>query len=220
MRLARRICLFVLGLPKTLLFNFRYFPIGQAVRLPVFVSHRVWLMELSGKVALSDSRTGSVRIGFGEIGIFDQHRSRTIWQVSGRVEFQGAADIGHGSKVSVTGTLVFGDGVIVAAESAIVAQDSVHIGAGTLISWDVLVIDTDAHEIYDAAGMRMNAARPIRIGNSVWIGSRAMILKGVEIADGVVVAAASIVTRTIPAPNVMVGGNPARIIREGIRWKR
>lgn len=220
MRTVRKAWLFALGLPKTLLFNFRYFPLTRAIRLPVLVSHRVWLMELGGTVALADFRTGAVKIGYGEVGIFDQHRSRAIWQVSGRVEFRGAADIGHGSKISVTGSLIFGDRVIIAAESAIIAQHSVRIGDGTLISWDVLILDTDAHRIFDAAGKQINAGAPITIGNAVWIGSRSLILKGVRVADGVVVAAASNVTRSIDTPHVVVGGNPARVIRENIRWKR
>jgi acetyltransferase-like isoleucine patch superfamily enzyme len=216
----RKLWLFVLGLPKTLVFNFACLPFRQALRLPVFVSHRVWLRDLSGKVILADSSTGAVRIGFGDVGIFDQHRSRTIWQVPGRVVFMGAADIGHGSRISVTGELVLGKRLTIAAESAIMAQRSVRIGDDVLISWDVLIMDTDAHRIYDATGSQVNPAKPIRIGNSVWLGCRVVILKGAEIADGVVVAAASTVTRSVDTPNAVVGGNPARVIRENIRWRR
>jgi len=216
----RRLYRFVLGLPKTLAFNFAYLPFGQAMRLPVFVSHRVWLRDLSGEVSLADTRTGAVRIGFGDVGIFDQQRSRTIWQVSGKVAFMGTADIGHGSKIAVTGELVVGNRLTIAAESSIVAQRSITIGDDVLISWDALIIDTDAHRIFDATGHQVNGAMPIRIGNSVWLGCRTLVLKGVEIADGVVVAAASTVTRPVDKSNVIVGGNPARVIRENIRWKR
>lgn len=216
----RKLCLIALGLPKTLLFNFSRLPLRQAIRLPVLVSHRVWLRDLSGRVTLADCRTGAVKIGFGDVGIFDRQRSRTIWQVSGRVAFMGTADIGHGSRISVTGELVLGDRLIIAAESAIVAQNSIHIGSGVLVSWDVLIIDTDAHRIYDVAGHLVNQPMPIRIGNSVWLGCRALVLKGVEIADGVVVAAASTVARAVTTPNAVVGGNPARVVRENVRWKR
>jgi acetyltransferase-like isoleucine patch superfamily enzyme len=217
---ARRLWLLLLGLPKTLRFNLRYFPLRTALRLPVLVSHRVWLRELSGAVHLGAIRTGAVRIGFGDVGIFDQQRSRTIWQVSGTVAFAGRADIGHGSRISVTGALSLGDGVQMVAESAIVAQRAVVIGDDCLISWDVLIIDTDGHEIYDARGTRINPAMPIAVGNSVWLGCRSVVLKGVRIADGVVVAASSTVTRPVETPNVIVGGSPARVVKENIRWKR
>jgi acetyltransferase-like isoleucine patch superfamily enzyme len=216
----RKLALLVLGLPKTLWFNFYCLPFHQAIRLPVLVSHRVLLRDLSGRINLANGRTGAVKIGFGDVGIFDPELSRTIWQVSGTVTFLGTADIGHGSKISVTGELVLGDRLIIAAESAIVAQHSVHIGDDVLISWDVLIIDTDAHAIYDATGQEINPPLPIRIGNSVWLGCRALVLKGVRIADGVVVAAASSVTRTAAVPNAIIGGNPARVLRENIRWKR
>jgi acetyltransferase-like isoleucine patch superfamily enzyme len=53
----------------------------------------------------------------------------------------------------------------------------------------------------------------------VWIGCRSLVLKGVNIADGVIIAAASTLTRSIDAPDVMVAGSPARVIRDGVRWE-
>lgn len=211
--------LYILGLPKTILFNFKYLPLKHAIRLPVLVSHRVWLMELSGKVKISDIRTGAVRIGFGEVGIFDQHRSRTIWQVSGVVEFKGKANIGHGSKLSVSGNLTIGNGFSITAESSIVAQKCITIGDNVLVSWDSLIMDTDAHKIYDSNGNQTNLPMPVTIGNMVWVGCRSLILKGINIADGVVVAATSTVSKSIEIPNSIAGGSPARVVKENIRWK-
>lgn len=54
--------------------------------------------------------------------------------------------------------------------------------------------------------------KPVTIGNNVWIGGRAVINPGVSIGDNVVVASGAVVTKSVPA-NVVVGGNPARIIR-------
>ena len=54
--------------------------------------------------------------------------------------------------------------------------------------------------------------RPIIIGNDVWIGSRVIILGGVRIGDGAIIGAGSVVTHDVP-PYVVVGGNPARIIK-------
>ncbi len=61
-----------------------------------------------------------------------------------------------------------------------------------------------------AAGLEY--ARPIRIGNGVWIGGGAIVLPGVTIGDGCVVGAGSVVTRDLP-PGSLAVGNPARIIR-------
>ncbi len=221
MKKSQKLYLYALGLPKTILFNLWYFPLKHAIRLPVYVSHRVWLMELSGKVKISDIRTGAIKIGFGDIGIFDQHRSRTIWQVSetGIVEFKGKAHIGHGSKLSVFGKLTIGKNYSMSAESSIVAHENITIGDNVLISWESLIMDTDFHKICDSNGNQTNLPMPITIGNTVWVGCRSLILKGVNIADGVVVAAMSTVSKSIEISNSMAGGCPARVVKEDIRWK-
>ena len=59
---------------------------------------------------------------------------------------------------------------------------------------------------------------PIHIGNHVWVGVRAIILKGVTIGDGAIIAAGSVVTRDVPA-NTLVGGVPAKIIKDNISWE-
>ena len=58
----------------------------------------------------------------------------------------------------------------------------------------------------------------IIIGNDVWIGTRAMLKGGITIGDGAIVAMGAVVTKDVP-PNTLVGGVPAKIIRENISWR-
>ena len=57
----------------------------------------------------------------------------------------------------------------------------------------------------------------VRIGNKVWIATNALILPGVTIGDGAIVAAGAVVTKDVPA-KCMVAGVPARIIKENVEW--
>jgi acetyltransferase-like isoleucine patch superfamily enzyme len=112
----------------------------------------------------------------------------------------------------------------------VLAEQSIEIGDYCLISWNVSIADTDFHPL-GVAERKLDAmalapyfkdkpprpleairAKPVRIGNNVWIGMNAVILKGVTVGDNSIVAAGSIVTKDVP-PNVVVAGNPAQVIK-------
>lgn len=164
-------------------------------------------------------RPNMIRIGFGQIGIFDERRSRAVWHVDGTVIFRGQAAIGHGTKLSVGGVLTLGHGLNISAETEIVCTTRITLGEDVLIAWDCLLMDSDLHTIYDRGdGSLLNANAPISIGNHVWIGARSVILKDITIANGVVVAANSGVYGSVDETNCIIGGAPARVLRHNIRW--
>ena len=92
------------------------------------------------------------------------------------------------------------------------------LGKGCLISENVSIRASDAHSIIDLeTGARINHARPIHIGNRVWLGRNVSVLKGAVIGDESVIGAESIVTGEIP-PNAIALGTPARVHRLGVTW--
>jgi maltose O-acetyltransferase len=94
------------------------------------------------------------------------------------------------------------------------ALQSIRIGDDCQIGDSVSIVDTDFHETNPATRNRSpGEIKPVIIGNNVWIGSRAMILKGVMIGDNSVVGAMSLVTKEVP-PNCVVAGVPAKVVRE------
>lgn len=99
--------------------------------------------------------------------------------------------------------------------ATIVAASQVEIGDGTLIGAEAAIIDTDFHPLdpvrRDAHQTLGAVSRPICIGKRVFIGMRAIILKGVSIADGAVVGAGAVVTHDVTAGDI-VAGNPARVV--------
>lgn len=82
----------------------------------------------------------------------------------------------------------------------------VHVGAHTYVAFNARILSHD---------MTRNTHRDTRIGRNCFIGGNALILPGVEIGDSCIVAAGSVVTRSVPAGSI-VAGNPARIVRRGM----
>ena len=108
------------------------------------------------------------------------------------------------------GEIVIGDYVLITPGVRISACDSIRIGHSCMIAHGAYITDSDWHGLYDRIAIPKKVA-PVTIGNNVWIGDRATVLKGVTIGDNSVVAAGAIVTRDVPA-DVVVAGNPAREI--------
>jgi acetyltransferase-like isoleucine patch superfamily enzyme len=107
--------------------------------------------------------------------------------------------------------LVLGPGVGIAG-AALCAASTIEVGEGTIMGAGTLVFDTDFHLPQGEWGWGTDAAvgaRPIRIGRGVFIGARAVVLKGVTVGDRAVIGAGTVVTRDVPAHHAAVG-NPAR----------
>jgi acetyltransferase-like isoleucine patch superfamily enzyme len=96
------------------------------------------------------------------------------------------------------------------------AARSIEIGESTILGSGAMVVDTDFHQPTGQWEWDNNCetgAEPVKIGRGVFIGARAIVLKGVTIGDRAIVGAGAVVTRDVPAGGV-VGGNPARAIHE------
>ena len=208
------------SIPKTLRFNLHYFPLKTALKLPVVVSHRTYLRELHGKVELPEKvERAMVKIGFGDVGHYDRKRSRGIWQVSGTVSFGGKASIGHGSKISVRGALKLGADFNMTAESTIVCAKEISFGDDCLLSWDILVMDTDEHPLYNKDNERINPDKAIQVGDHVWIGCKCVLLKGAVVPDNTVVAAGTLLTSSFSGEHQVIGGNPPTVLKHDIHWE-
>ncbi len=129
----------------------------------------------------------------------------------------------HSGKISI------GEGCYVGDETRIWSSESIDIGNRVYISHNVNIHDTNSHSIN--AELRSQhfyaimstghpkenifdiKASPVVIDDDVWIGFNSTILKGVKIGKGSVIAACSVVTKDVP-PNVIVAGNPAKIVKK------
>ncbi len=143
--------LYCRAIPKSLLFNFWYLPLSQAVTLPIVVSHRVKILRLSGALEVpKTARTGKIRLGFGQVQVADSSRSRMLWSLgkTGKINLGERVKIGTGCKLFVDGNLSIGTRTNLTGESTIVCQKEVNIGQGCLISWQTVIMDTDLWRKY------------------------------------------------------------------------
>lgn len=117
--------------------------------------------------------------------------------------------VGPRATLEIGGSSYFSGGTILCSESIV-------IGEHCAVGWDTTIMDSDLHQVV-AGGEALPHTVPVRIGNHVWIGAGARILKGVTIGEGAIVAAGSIVTKDVP-PRTLVGGVPAQPIRKNVEW--
>jgi acetyltransferase-like isoleucine patch superfamily enzyme len=160
---------------------------------------------------------------FGTLGIGCQWPGSTDFRASylhvapgGTLEVHGDFQLFTGFRIVIDpgARLSLGSGYINCG-SRISCFSEVHIGKDTTIAEDVIIRDSDNHAI---VGSNRPMAAPIYIGDHVWIGMRSMILKGVTIGDGAVVAAGSVVVKDVPA-HTLVAGVPATVRRDNVSWE-
>ena len=94
---------------------------------------------------------------------------------------------------------------------------SIVIGKDCMLSSNINIRTGDSHSIIDMEGKRINSAQSVSIGDHCWIGEGAKIMKGVTLHNDTIVASGSIVTHSFSA-NVIVAGNPAKIIKDNVTW--
>lgn len=121
-------------------------------------------------------------------------------------------------------TIEFGDNVSVNASSVqptvinAIGGTNIAVGSGSLFSNNIEIHSSDYHGIYNIMGERVNPDKDIVIGRDVWLGLGCKVLKGSIIANGSVVGAGSVVAGVFNEGNVVLAGNPAKVIKRQIFW--
>jgi len=217
----KKLKLFLLGLPKTFLFNFHYFDFKTAVKFPVWLTHKVRLKSLKGIVHLETSqiRRGMISIGFAHVSINDTNEY-SLWNVEGTVIFNGRAQFGAGSKIAVgkKARLKIGDNFLITARTEIACFKEITFGKDCLLSWDILIMDTDAHPIFSDSGDRINHDQPIKIGSHSWIGCRSTILKGTILPNNTIVGAYTLISKKFVEENSVIVGNAATVVKRNVNF--
>lgn len=130
-----------------------------------------------------------------------------------------AVDVFSGSRITINpgailklGNMKMSHGVVIDCFKSITIGNDVGIAEG------VVLRDSDSHPIIiNDCPISPDVSAPIVIEDHVWIGMRAIVLRGVTIGEGSIVAAGSVVSRNVP-PHSLVSGVPAKVIAKNVSW--
>jgi len=157
---------------------------------------------------------GVLLVGINAEGFLTK-KDFTHINIPGKLNIGGKVIIGRGCRLYIPGTCNLNDCYINSLCMLYIAH-KLEIGNGSIIAWDCTFLDDDWHEIIYSDQVEKDPA--IIIGQHVWVGCGATFLKGSGIGDNSVVAADSVVTKRFPA-NVLIGGNPAKIVKKNVSWQ-
>jgi len=150
---------------------------------------------------------------FENVGYF---KSSFVLREGAKFKVNGDFSIYSGCRISINKDATFevGSGYINYGAN-IACFEHISIGNNVIISENVTIRDSDDHQI---TSHDHTITKPIKIEDNVWIGLNVTILKGVTIGEGSIIAAGSLVNKDVP-PRTLVGGVPAKVIKQNVEWK-
>lgn len=199
-------------------------------------SHMRTLVHMTTEYFAGDPRSNRERMLAGDLYISDDPENARLAQRGVRLadEYRRASVEDETAARPILAELVgtLGEGAFVKAPLFVDYGENLHIGARTFINYNLTALDVAAITIGEDCQIGPNvqlltpthpiepqprrdeleAARPITIGDNVWLGGGVIVCPGITIGENSVIGAGSVVTRDVPAGVVAVG-NPARVIR-------
>lgn len=206
----------------TLYFNFRLFPISQALRLPVYVYGKAKFLSLHGQCRIEGKVvSGMIRINNSSLAPGNSSIPAEF-VIDGSIVFNGCGRIAPGCKFMVfkSGFLKVGDEFKFQENCNIAVFGDVKIGNFVRITHECQLMDSSFHYMVHLESQRVNKLfKPIVIGNYNWIGNRTTIMGGTMTNDFTIVTSNSLLNKDyslLPSDSI-IGGVPAKFINSGFR---
>lgn len=205
----------------TLIINFKYLPLNQACRLPIFV-YRLSNCSGKGKILILSN---TIVPGMIKLGIKHEPSCMSLQGIhiinNGTIIFNGSGIIGNGSSLVVNrnSILEFGKNFGITGNLSVHCSSRIIIGDNLSCSWNVSISDTDHHQcINPDTCIQYPITKPVTIGNNVWCCQHSIISKGSNIPDWVTIAQMSLTNRIYEVPYYSIlAGIPAKEINKKIK---
>ena len=205
---------------KSIIYNWKYLPFKQSKFLPLVIGKKTKIKGTGRIVIADDICMPANKIYIGLSALNWAGGWETLLSIDGKLFINGGHFfLGSGSSIEVSkgANLICDDRFNVTGKSTIICKNQVHFSTNTLISWDTLIMDTDSHTIISENGEK-NKNRTIHFGENTWICAKSSVLSGTKLAKNTVIGCGSIVKGTFEDENVVLAGNPAKIVKKGIDW--
>lgn len=199
-------------------FQILQYPIYNGILFPFKIYHpcgikisRQAAIKLEGRVTLGNPDKKKAIVSRLPINLFFGKKTT--------IEIAQSVSIGPGVNIIVkeNAHLRIGAGTYFTSDLHLEVVNRVSIGNNCAISWGVTIIDDNHHQLIPPTPVTLSS-KQVSIGNHVWIGCNVTILEGTRIGNNSIVAAGSLVKGSFP-DNVLIAGNPAKVIKEAINWK-
>lgn len=193
------------------------YPFLNGIYLPFKIYHPCGIMMKKGA---SLSLEGRITIGNPDKNkvIISRLPANLFFGKESIIKIGHSVSIGPGVNILVKdkAQLTIGSSTYFTSDMHVEAVNKIEIGEGCAISWGVTIIDDNHHQLIPQS----ETQRPneVKIGDHVWVGCNVTILTGTEIGKNSIVAAGSVVKGVFP-DHVVIGGNPAKIIKHAVNWK-
>ena len=199
-------------------FQMLRYPILNGIFVPFKIFHFTKIkirntaeVKLGGRLTIGSSKVKQAIVSVFPTNIYLGYASK--------INIAHSVTIGPGVSIVVkdNANLTIGENTYFTSDMHIEVVNRIEIGKNCAISWGVTIIDDDHHELLNEQVKRKTSSFVI-IKDHVWIGCNVTILKGTEVGNHCVIGAGSVVKGVFP-DNVLLAGNPAKIVKHNINWK-
>lgn len=205
----------------SLLFCLRYLPFRQAIHIPVLVHPSVRIEKLTrGAIDFVGGIKSSMLV-LGFPGTVGQSNCKTLLSIGhgGRLIVSENVQMARGTRIIISsqGVMQIGEHFWCNGDCFFNCTTKITLGNHNMYGWCINFNTNDGHHVYEN-GIQKPMEGEIVIGNHVWIASHCHISKNTYVPDDCVVAQNSLVGKRFDTPKCLIGGMPARILKDNFTW--
>ena len=205
----------------SLFFCLRYLPLRLAVHIPILIHPSVKVESLPRGAIQFHGKLRHGMFVFGFKGTAGQSNCKSLIAIKpgARLIVSEGVQMARGTRIVISkGEMRIGQNFWCNGDCYFNCTTKITIGDNNMYGWNISFSTSDGHHVYEN-GVEKPMEGDITIGNHVWIASHCIIGKNTSIADDCVVAQHSLVGKRFEQANCLIGGMPAKIIKENYSWK-